>query len=173
MQHLMWCVSSICWSIGYYFKYSLVHYLVVQVIFLPFSDVPEWAVCVPDRSDAWVVEPHAGPRGPGSDPRATHRLRAAQTLCSRGWGQWKHRTGYQVLPRGEIKDLNWLKHLKKIVELMWEKGNFLRKHSLHGKNSSLGFIEAVHQIVIKDVTPLNPPSIYAELYFQMFTTYNL
>ena len=31
------------------------------------------------------------------------------------------------------------------VSLIWEKGKVLRKHSLHEENSSLCFIEAVHQ----------------------------
>ena len=32
-----------------------------------------------------------------------------------------------------------------IVLLIWEKGKVIRKHSLHEENSSLGFIETVHQ----------------------------
>jgi len=43
---------------------------------------------------------------------------------------WKHAIIIPALKKGQIK-------------LM--KGKALRKHSLHEKNSSLGFIEAVHQ----------------------------
>jgi len=51
------------------------------------------------------------------------------------------------------------------------KGKFIRKHNLHEETCSLGFIEAVDQWKLKDATPLTPPSAWAELYFQMKTTY--
>jgi len=44
---------------------------------------------------------------------------------------------------------------------------------MHEENSSLDFIEDSFGMALKDVTSLTPPSAWAGLYFQMYTTYNL
>jgi len=44
-----------------------------------------------------------------------------------------------------VEGISWVTWFSgKVIEIQLMKGQALRKHSLHEKNSSLGFIEAVH-----------------------------